>query len=111
MHLELVATTVSHGNRCFYCTLGHLAMLEGVAENNGVVIDALGIADSTVDIRIEGAQELLALSRSTGTPALPLRAGSIETRRSNEWFSPASKLTASTGDGRSLPMVNPGPNG
>jgi alkylhydroperoxidase family enzyme len=64
LQLELVASTVSHGNRCFYCTLSHLISLQAVAGNNGVVIDALGIADSSVDTRIEGAQELLALSRS-----------------------------------------------
>jgi alkylhydroperoxidase family enzyme len=64
LQLEFVASTVSHGNRCFYCTLSHIISLQGVAEDKGVVIDALGITDLSIDTGIEGAQELLALSRS-----------------------------------------------
>jgi alkylhydroperoxidase family enzyme len=64
LQLELVVTAVSHGNRCFYCTLGHLVILQVTASKVGDVVDPIAIVDLGIDPGIAGGKELVELSRS-----------------------------------------------
>jgi AhpD family alkylhydroperoxidase len=64
LQMELVVTAVSHGNQCFYCTLGHLVILQMTARKLGEVVDPLAIVDQGTDAGIEGGRELIELSRS-----------------------------------------------
>ncbi len=67
MQMELVVTAVSHGNRCFYCTLGHLVILQMTARNLGEVVDPIAIVDQGIDSGIAGGKELVELSRSAAS--------------------------------------------
>lgn len=64
LQMELVVAAVSHGNQCFYCTLGHLVILQMTARKLGEVVDPVAIVDSGSDSGIEGGKELIELSRS-----------------------------------------------
>jgi AhpD family alkylhydroperoxidase len=64
IQMELVVVTVSHGNKCFYCTLGHLATLQMTATRSGVTIDPVAIVDPETDSGIPGGRELIALAQS-----------------------------------------------
>ncbi len=64
LQMELVVTAVSHGNKCFYCTLGHLVILQVTARKLGETIDPVAIVDPSTDPGIEGGRELIELSRS-----------------------------------------------
>ncbi|MGF1617209.1 MAG: hypothetical protein ACFCU2_05300 [Acidimicrobiia bacterium] len=64
LKMELVVTAVSHGNRCFYCTLGHLVILQMMANRLGEVVDPIAIVDPGVEPGITGGKELIELSRS-----------------------------------------------
>jgi AhpD family alkylhydroperoxidase len=67
--MELVVVTVSHGNKCFYCTLGHLVPLQRIASMQGLTIDPVAIVDPALDPGIPGGRELIELSRSAVTSA------------------------------------------
>ncbi len=64
LQMELVVTAVSHGNQCFYCTLGHLVILQMTARKLGEIVDPVSIVDPGTDPGIEGGRELIELSRS-----------------------------------------------
>jgi len=61
VHVELVATVVSHGNHCFYCTLGHLIALRERAEEQGIEVDHRSIVDRDIDPGFVGGRELIDL--------------------------------------------------
>ncbi len=61
VHLELVATVVSHGNYCFYCTMGHLIALRARAEEQGIEVDHRSIVDPDIDPGFVGGRELIDL--------------------------------------------------
>lgn len=65
--MELIVSTVSHSNRCFYCTLGHLHMLISASAHAGLSIDTRGIVDTSIDTAIPGSRQLIELSRSAST--------------------------------------------
>ncbi|HEY5890248.1 MAG TPA: hypothetical protein VIW94_06080, partial [Acidimicrobiia bacterium] len=62
VHLELVATVVSHSNQCFYCTLGHLIALRARAEEQGIEVDHRSIVDPDIDPGFEGGRQLIHLA-------------------------------------------------
>jgi AhpD family alkylhydroperoxidase len=64
IQMELVVVTVSHGNKCFYCTLGHLVTLQMMARRQGVLVDPVAIVDPEVDSAVQGGKELIALGHS-----------------------------------------------
>jgi AhpD family alkylhydroperoxidase len=64
IQMELVVVTVSHGNKCFYCTLGHLVSLQMIATRAGFTVDPAAIVDPEVDSGIPGGRELIALAQS-----------------------------------------------
>lgn len=66
--LELVVSTVSYGNRCFYCTLGHLTALRAAADREGVTLQMGGIVDPDQDTGVKGGAQLVAMARSAVSP-------------------------------------------
>lgn len=64
IQMELVVVTVSHGNECFYCTLGHLVTLLATARREGVIVDPVAIVDPETDSGIPGGRELITLAQS-----------------------------------------------
>jgi len=68
VQMELVVVSVSHGNRCFYCTLGHLISLQMAATRAGLTADPAAIVDPEVDSGIAGGRELIALAQSAVSP-------------------------------------------
>lgn len=62
VHLELVATVVSHRNQCFYCTLGHLIALRARAEEQSIEVDHRSIVDPGVDPGFVGGRQLIDLA-------------------------------------------------
>lgn len=69
VQLELVATAVSHINRCFYCTLSHLISMRARAAEQGTSVDHRAITRPEIDPGIEGGRELLSLAAEATKPA------------------------------------------
>jgi AhpD family alkylhydroperoxidase len=68
VQMELVVVAVSHGNKCFYCTLGHLVSLQMTATRAGFTVDPAAIVDPEVDSGITGGRELIALAQAAVSP-------------------------------------------
>lgn len=64
IQMEVVVVTVSHGNKCFYCTLGHLVALQMTANRKGFMVEPIAIVDPETDSGIPGGRELIALAQS-----------------------------------------------